>query len=253
MIKLLILCHVLSDYLLQSDKTIFQKKNKNGKYNLGLVRHLIEVLVPMSILFFFFEFSSTLKLILIISLSHILIDWIKLKLDTILNIKKSALMYLLDQLIHILIIVFITKLIEPIYILENNSSMEELYINVLEYSKLVIVIIYVVWGGGYFIQAFLKGLKIGPPILNKSLVLEKKEALNNQSMGRYIGMLERGILLFFMINLEYSAVGLVIAMKSIARFKQLDNKDFAEYYLIGSLLSITITILGMLVYVKLNW
>jgi hypothetical protein len=39
-------------------------------------------------------------------------------------------------------------------------------------------------------------------------------------------------------------VAIVLTAKSIARFKEFDNKDFAEYYLIGTLTSTLIAILG---------
>ena len=37
-----------------------------------------------------------------------------------------------------------------------------------------------------------------------------------------------------------AAIGLVIAAKTLARFKQLDDRDFAEYYLLGTLASVAI-------------
>jgi hypothetical protein len=43
---------------------------------------------------------------------------------------------------------------------------------------------------------------------------------------------------------ETSAIGFVIAAKSIARFKELDDKEFAEYYLIGSLMSMLLALTG---------
>ena len=37
-------------------------------------------------------------------------------------------------------------------------------------------------------------------------------------------------------------IGLVVAAKTLARFKQLDERHFAERYLIGTLASITIAV-----------
>ena len=36
---------------------------------------------------------------------------------------------------------------------------------------------------------------------------------------------------------QLGAVGFVVAAKSLARFKQLEDKDFAENYLVGTMLS----------------
>lgn len=55
--------------------------------------------------------------------------------------------------------------------------------------------------------------------------------------GRLIGTLERWIVLELVFLGELSAVGLVIAAKSVTRFKQLEDRTFAEYYLIGTLAS----------------
>jgi hypothetical protein len=63
--------------------------------------------------------------------------------------------------------------------------------------------------------------------------------------GAFIGCLERiTIVLLGLLNL-WSSIALVITAKSIARFKQLEDKDFAQKYLIGTLLSLSIT-LGLL-------
>ena len=56
--------------------------------------------------------------------------------------------------------------------------------------------------------------------------------------GRLIGLLERLLFFFFVLQGQYSTLGFVLAAKGIARFKELENRDFAEYFLIGTMLSI---------------
>jgi hypothetical protein len=60
--------------------------------------------------------------------------------------------------------------------------------------------------------------------------------------GRIIGILERSIVFVLVVRGNISAVGLILAAKAIARFKDLDKRDFAEYVLIGTLLSISFAI-----------
>jgi hypothetical protein len=55
--------------------------------------------------------------------------------------------------------------------------------------------------------------------------------------GKVIGMLERGIILTLALLGEFGAISFVFVAKSMARFKQLEERQFAEYYLIGTLLS----------------
>ena len=59
-------------------------------------------------------------------------------------------------------------------------------------------------------------------------------------IGATIGALERLLIVgFILVGLD-AAVGFVIAVKTIARFKQLDDRGFAEYYLLGTLASVSV-------------
>ncbi|MEF2782508.1 MAG: hypothetical protein U0N20_05390, partial [Clostridium sp.] len=61
--------------------------------------------------------------------------------------------------------------------------------------------------------------------------------------GRIIGTFERMIMLFFINIGQYSSIGLVLTAKSIARYDKISkSQSFAEYYLLGTLLS-TISVL----------
>ncbi len=61
--------------------------------------------------------------------------------------------------------------------------------------------------------------------------------------GRVIGILERWlILLVVMVANQLAVVAFVMAAKSFARFKQLEEKSFAEYVLVGTLLSTFLTL-----------
>lgn len=56
--------------------------------------------------------------------------------------------------------------------------------------------------------------------------------------GRYIGLVERLIMLVFLVLQQFAAIGLVLTAKSIARFDRISkDQQFAEYYLLGTLLS----------------
>jgi len=59
-------------------------------------------------------------------------------------------------------------------------------------------------------------------------------------VGEAIGILERLIVVTFVLVRAEAAIGLVIAAKTLARFRQLDDRDFAEYYLLGTLASVAV-------------
>ena len=62
--------------------------------------------------------------------------------------------------------------------------------------------------------------------------------------GRMIGALERALVLTLILLGEYGAVGWIIAAKSLARFKALEDREFAEYFLIGTLASYLLAVLA---------
>jgi len=70
----------------------------------------------------------------------------------------------------------------------------------------------------------------------------------NENLGALIGTLERILTIIFVGVGSYTAVGFVVAMKSIARYKLLEKKEFAEYFLAGTMVSLLVAlILGLIV------
>ncbi len=53
-----------------------------------------------------------------------------------------------------------------------------------------------------------------------------------------IGALERVILAVGIIAQSWEILAAVIALKTVARFQKMDNREFGEYFLVGSLFSI---------------
>lgn len=69
-----------------------------------------------------------------------------------------------------------------------------------------------------------------------------------EGAGRLIGIFEAILVTTFVIGYQYSAVGLVMAAKSVARFEWLKNdQGKAEYFLIGTLANLTCSVLGGIV------
>ena len=65
-------------------------------------------------------------------------------------------------------------------------------------------------------------------------------------VGATIGVLERLLIVMFVLAGAEAAIGFVIAAKTIARFRLLDDRDFAEYYLLGTLASVSVAIVTAL-------
>ncbi|HLS36196.1 MAG TPA: DUF3307 domain-containing protein [Bacillota bacterium] len=148
-------------------------------------------------------------------------------------------------------------------------------------SKIVLVAILIhllIFGNGQLIQNIFKDIKTKPKkgendafsSIGKHLEhyeqfvpVEKRVAITNsdndsiqesymfkflydleaENVGKYIGYLERVIIGIFVVLEAYAALSLLAGFKTLTRFKQLESKSFAEYYLIGTLLSISLGLL----------
>ena len=66
---------------------------------------------------------------------------------------------------------------------------------------------------------------------------------DQSASGAVIGALERALVALLILNGHFGAVGFVIAAKGLARFKKLEDKCFAEYFLVGTLLSVSCAII----------
>jgi hypothetical protein len=103
-------------------------------------------------------------------------------------------------------------------------------------------------GTGLVAAVFLGGSVVAWILRPFTLVLGKSEAAAKLRglayAGRYIGWFERAVLFAFVIGGEPEAAAVALAAKSFARFPTLSehHRGFAEYFLIGSLASLTIAV-----------
>ncbi len=91
-----------------------------------------------------------------------------------------------------------------------------------------------IFPAGWFINRLLQGYNLGEL---------QKGGLPNA--GKYIGYLERLLIVTFVWSGELSAIGLLIAAKSIFRFgeiKNIEDRKLAEYILIGTFLSYSLAL-----------
>ncbi len=92
---------------------------------------------------------------------------------------------------------------------------------------LLVALVYVavMFGGANLMRVCLDAVRVVPAA----------DGERPAQAGKYIGILERGLILTLVLSGAISSVGFVFAAKSIARFKELERKEFAEYYLVGTL------------------
>lgn len=112
---------------------------------------------------------------------------------------------------------------------------------------LIVGVLYVavIFGGGYLVRYLTRSLVLQLP----DTKAEGAEELRNA--GLYIGWLERFLVLTAMLVQSPALIGLILTGKSIARLPDLKGARFAEYFLIGTLLSISLAVIGGITLLRL--
>lgn len=223
----LLLAHILTDFVLQTDKGILQKRTKKGRapylYFHAFLAGLLTYLLIQQWTQFFIP--------VVIMVTHFLIDLWKLQQ------KEDNLKYfLLDQFFHLVIILF-----SWLYLTTNFSEVGPFLEGLLD-SKAVMTILL-----GYLIVIFPIGFIIGKATKHwQDEIASEGELDSLQKAGRYIGIFERILVLTFVLTSNIAAIGFLIAAKSILRFSDKSKsggRKQTEYVLIGTLMSFAMTII----------
>ena len=123
-------------------------------------------------------------------------------------------------------------------IINNNIFLNNIDIELIKNSVLYLFgILMLINEWNNFIRYILELVKTEPCGKDKSKT-DKKEL----KKGKIIGIIERILFFFFVVTGNYASIGFILTAKGITRFKNLDDRDFAEYVLIGTLLSSTVSI-----------
>jgi hypothetical protein len=240
-----LLAHLLGDFPLQSSSMVRAKHHGIRAYIEHGAIHLL-VLVLSVAAFISLELLTSLWFWVVACLYiavHLGIDRAKQGLVSRAKRTDSASVFLVDQVVHVCTIVALAwLLIRPNWeIVKSQFSWSTATGDrVLEAG---IVYVGVIFAGGYLIRYLTRNLTAG--IKKPGETAEQVE-----NAGMYIGWLERFLVVTAILVQSPSMVGLILTGKSIARFPELKER-FAEYFLIGTLLSIGLAVIGGLVLAKL--
>ncbi len=94
-------------------------------------------------------------------------------------------------------------------------------------------VIWSIWGGTLFVRTVLDPFGKSTPTVNEAELRR----------GRMIGNLERLLIYILALLQVWSLVSVTVAVKAIARFKKLEEQQFAEYFLIGTLSSLLFSVI----------
>ena len=107
-------------------------------------------------------------------------------------------------------------------------------------------ILFVGRGGTHFVKAVCATGKILPKIHSEGNQMSDSMQIDpaRLGMGRKLGAFERILMLILVVSGRYEALGFVFAAKGLIRSKEFEDRDFTEYFLLGSMASILISILA---------
>lgn len=225
----IIIAHLLADFFLQPHKWVEGRKQYGIRsrylyYHVAVVGLLTYILI--------LDWSAW-ELALFITVTHFFIDWWKS------NREDTIHAFLIDQTGHLLILligwsaytgIVVSGLWDRMYLLLNQP---DVWIILAGY-------IIILRPMGFLIEKWTTRWRI-------ELIEEGKEVSGLSGAGTWIGYIERVIILTFILLNQYGAIGFLIAAKSIFRFsgevKDHRERKYAEYILIGTLISFSLAIL----------
>lgn len=238
LLLLTVIAHLAGDFLFQS-RNIVENKEKmklRGYFSHGLVLFVLTFLLTVV-----YGLIISLSLALLLGLVHIVVDFIKVKLAKIFTSAAGDLyIFIGDQILHLAVIYFIWlhffryPFSEVVF--RGDRFLYQFGFRDTFISEILI-----------FVVVYLLVLFVGAVFLEKVLNLidlpadEKEQQLH---LGKYIGVVERALVLTLILTGSMSSIGIIFMAKSLARFNKLNQKMFAEYYLLGTLTSILIAVLG---------
>lgn len=231
---LLLMGHIIGDFYAQTNR-IAEKKKNSLKWVLihGLLYFLVAVLVSIPVISI-----PILVLDFVSSLLHALIDI--LKFFYLKNRKKEIpFLFVIDQSLHLICLIVIAYLWS-----KHNVAIREMHV-VAEFFDVTNIseILVCSWVLGLLLIHKPANILIHNLIGTYKPKSKDNEIKADNNIGRVIGTVERIIMLILIYMNQYSAIGLVLTAKSIARYDRISKDEkFAEYYLLGTLISAGIVI-----------
>ncbi len=251
---LLVFAHTLADYVFQWPALVERKRSEDLR---AYFFHVLVFFVFAGLFTFAWLDWRWTVVIAVLTIVHGIQDWVKIFWQK----KKPAIGFWLesgDLVLHLSMIVGAVILFASFIPEVNKSSIlktiyaQNIFLEIALYGS---AFAFIIRGGTALVRSLLDQIGKMPPKQSHLIGFlsdsEAEESTNGggkeYNVGRVIGNLERALLLIFTIAGNYAAIGFVIAAKSVARFKDLEDHNFAEYYLVGTLISTFIAIITGLV------
>ena len=240
----LLLIHILGDYYFQSDLLAKEKLEHLSQVKKhGIIYAVICMIAVIPVLSLGMFFAG-----LVLAVSHFIIDLLKyyhskkLYERKKLSSEKECFIYLADQSLHFICLGIVA------YIFTVNNGMIHLLPPLIIVFQTIRLSAYSAFTWALSLLLIWKPANITIKQLLSQYKPNDENGNSNKKAGGFIGLLERLVLLVLLSIGQYSAMGLVLTAKSIARYDKISkSQEFAEYYLLGTLLSTAIVLIVYLV------
>ncbi len=245
-LALLVLGHVLGDFAFQTRAMVEGKLAWRGG---AFGRHALTVLaMHAATLLPVFPTGNHVVLVAGIAVAHLLVDLGKTALSRAWN--RPFTWFALDQVAHLAVLWVLGGLLA-------DTSSCTLPADLLPQARAVAVVpavlVFDVTGGSAVVALILRDLRGARHVEAGGDTASGARAVTDDAddvlhgAGHWIGVLERLLVTLAVLRGEWGAVGLVLTAKSIARFKELEDRRFSEIYLVGTMTSVLVAIAcGML-------
>lgn len=254
---LLVCGHLIGDFYLQTEEMANGKKEeRNILYKHALIYALVLLVAISPVL----NSDMFIYVYLPVVISHFFIDLLKVKIQFKRNSESfiTRNIFLVDQIAHIAIVIIFAC----IYANDSTIALNQFGQNLLSFYQtlgmimtssilLRIVFVFLLIGkpGNIIIREINNKEKIRGNIMTNGTDTGKEgiEETEYKNAGKLIGILERILVVILVMLNQYAAVGIIFAAKSLTRYdKIVKDPSFAEYYLVGTLLSLLIAIAAVL-------
>lgn len=229
--------HVIADFYLQTNR-VARGKGESGvllAFHCGCYALCMAFFVSVAL-----PLDGIVLAWLILSISHALIDFGKARLEK--RIGSSLAVFGVDQALHMLLCAVVVAAFcdgsPMIGIVEVLAGVMGPTSAAMALATGLVLLI--VWRPAAILVRLLLG---AVRLEGADATHDGESAIAELRAGRWIGMLERTIISVLALCGQFGAIAFVLTAKSIARFKMLDDKEFAECYLVGTLASTAAAIL----------
>lgn len=222
--------HIVGDFILQPKAWVEEKQALTFKSSSLYLHTLLHALITYVLI----GDWTNWQLPALVFVMHTAIDiWKSLQ-------KPNLTFFLVDQVLHLVSLFAITLIFTS---LEMGDFLD--LVNSPQFLLLLLAYSIVLRPYAFIIDMFTAKWR------KQIRVIEEEDNIGSlDDAGKYIGMLERFLVLTFILSGNPGAIGMLIAAKSILRFNDLkgtSSRKMSEYVLIGTLLSFSLCIITGLI------